>query len=50
MEKMSRHPVPPNPGFPPPAAHGVLKSLLENPLKLPLQHEGEAGSGFILVR
>lgn len=36
MEKMSRPP-----GFLPAAAHGVLKSLLENPLKLPLHHEGE---------
>ncbi|XP_029313073.1 hepatic leukemia factor-like isoform X2 [Cottoperca gobio] len=37
MEKMSRHP---NAGFlPPPATHGVLKSLLETPVKLPLQHE-----------
>ncbi|KAM4525589.1 HLF transcription factor, PAR bZIP family member b isoform 1-T1 [Odontesthes bonariensis] len=34
MEKMSRHP-----GFLRPAAHGVLKSLLENPMKLPLHHE-----------
>lgn len=41
MEKMSRHPVPLNPGFLPPATHGVLKSLLENPMKLPLHHEGE---------
>ncbi|XP_070846833.1 HLF transcription factor, PAR bZIP family member b isoform X1 [Chaetodon auriga] len=37
MEKMSRHPL--NPGFLPPATHGVLKSLLENPMKLPLHHE-----------
>ncbi|KAM3860170.1 HLF transcription factor, PAR bZIP family member b [Diretmus argenteus] len=37
MEKMSRHPV--NPSFLPPATHGVLKSLLENPMKLPLHHE-----------
>lgn len=36
MEKMSRHP-----GFLPPATHGVLKSLLENPVKLPLHHEGK---------
>lgn len=40
---MSRHPIPLNPGFLPPATHGVLKSLLENPMKLPLHHEGEAG-------
>uniref|UniRef100_A0A8P4GJ56 HLF transcription factor, PAR bZIP family member b n=1 Tax=Dicentrarchus labrax TaxID=13489 RepID=A0A8P4GJ56_DICLA len=39
MEKMSRHPVPLNPSFLPPATHGVLKSLLENPMKLPLHHE-----------
>ncbi|XP_030019213.1 HLF transcription factor, PAR bZIP family member b isoform X2 [Sphaeramia orbicularis] len=39
MEKMSRLSVPLNPGFLPPATHGVLKSLLENPLKLPLHHE-----------
>ncbi|XP_041829328.1 hepatic leukemia factor-like [Melanotaenia boesemani] len=39
MEKMSRPPIPLNPGFLPPATHGVLKSLLENPLKLPLRHE-----------
>lgn len=41
MEKMSRHPIPLNPGFVPPATHGVLKSLLEKPLKLPPRHEGE---------
>lgn len=35
MEKMSR---PLNPAFIPPT-HGVLKSLLENPLKLPFHHE-----------
>ncbi|XP_005471623.1 HLF transcription factor, PAR bZIP family member b isoform X1 [Oreochromis niloticus] len=39
MEKMSRHPGPLSPGFVPTATHGVLKSLLENPVKLPLQHE-----------
>ncbi|XP_040922801.1 HLF transcription factor, PAR bZIP family member b isoform X1 [Toxotes jaculatrix] len=39
MEKMSRHPIPLNPSFLPPATHGVLKSLLENPMKLPLHHE-----------
>ncbi|TDG97649.1 hypothetical protein EPR50_G00210140 [Perca flavescens] len=33
MEEMPRHPVPA-------AAHGVLKSLLESPMKLPLHHEG----------
>ncbi|XP_015212081.1 HLF transcription factor, PAR bZIP family member b isoform X1 [Lepisosteus oculatus] len=37
MEKMAR-PLPVNPTFLPPT-HGVLKSLLENPLKLPLHHE-----------
>ncbi|KAG7491712.1 hypothetical protein MATL_G00007410 [Megalops atlanticus] len=37
MEKMSR-PLPINPTFLPPT-HGVLKSLLENPMKLPLHHE-----------
>lgn len=44
MEKISRHPgplTPLSPGFLPMATHGVLKSLLENPVKLPLQHEGE---------
>lgn len=41
MEKMSRHPIPLNPSFLPPATHGVLKSLLENPMKLPLHHEGK---------
>uniref|UniRef100_A0A8C2X290 HLF transcription factor, PAR bZIP family member n=1 Tax=Cyclopterus lumpus TaxID=8103 RepID=A0A8C2X290_CYCLU len=35
MEKMSRHPV----QFVPAATHGVLKSLLETPMKLPLHHE-----------
>ncbi|XP_070708160.1 hepatic leukemia factor-like [Pempheris klunzingeri] len=39
MEKMPRHSVPLSPGFLPPATHGVLKSLLENPVKLPLHHE-----------
>ncbi|MEQ2191711.1 hypothetical protein XENOCAPTIV_001490, partial [Xenoophorus captivus] len=50
MEKMSRrHPLPLNPAFLAPNPHGVLKSLLENPMKLPLHHEGEAGgnSSFI---
>ncbi|XP_041580765.1 hepatic leukemia factor isoform X2 [Vulpes vulpes] len=37
MEKMSR-PLPLNPSFIPPP-YGVLRSLLENPLKLPLHHE-----------
>lgn len=37
MEKMAR-PIPINPTFLPPA-HGVLKSLLENPLKLPFHHD-----------
>ncbi|XP_077589881.1 HLF transcription factor, PAR bZIP family member a [Stigmatopora nigra] len=37
MEKMAR-PLPVNAAFLPPT-HGVLKSLLENPLKLPFQHE-----------
>lgn len=41
---MSR-PLPLNPTFLPPT-YGVLKSLLENPLKLPLAHEdGEASPG-----
>ncbi|XP_015227269.1 PREDICTED: hepatic leukemia factor-like isoform X2 [Cyprinodon variegatus] len=39
MEKMSRHSLPLNPAFLPPNSHGVLKSLLENPMKLPLHHE-----------
>ncbi|KAM4526668.1 HLF transcription factor, PAR bZIP family member b isoform 2-T2 [Fundulus diaphanus] len=39
MEKMSRHPLPLNPACLPPNPHGVLKSLLENPMKLPLHHE-----------
>ncbi|XP_054898961.1 hepatic leukemia factor-like isoform X3 [Poeciliopsis prolifica] len=39
MEKMSRHALPLNPAFRPPNPHGVLKSLLENPMKLPLHHE-----------
>uniref|UniRef100_H3D128 HLF transcription factor, PAR bZIP family member n=1 Tax=Tetraodon nigroviridis TaxID=99883 RepID=H3D128_TETNG len=37
MEKMAR-PLAVNPSFLPPT-HGVLKSLLENPLKLPFHHE-----------
>ncbi|XP_076121456.1 HLF transcription factor, PAR bZIP family member a [Alosa pseudoharengus] len=37
MEKMSR-PIPINSTFLPPT-HGVLKSLLENPLKLPFHHD-----------
>ncbi|XP_041634580.1 HLF transcription factor, PAR bZIP family member a isoform X2 [Cheilinus undulatus] len=37
MEKMAR-PIPLNPTFLPPT-HGVLKSLLENPLKLPFHHD-----------
>ncbi|XP_036400292.1 HLF transcription factor, PAR bZIP family member b isoform X2 [Megalops cyprinoides] len=41
MEKMSR-PLPINPTFLPPT-HGVLKSLLENPMKLPLHHEDGFG-------
>lgn len=42
MEKMSR-PLPINPTFLPPT-HGVLKSLLENPMKLPFHHdEGKDG-------
>lgn len=41
MEEMSRHCAQLNPAFLPPASHGVLKSLLENPMKLPLQHEGK---------
>ncbi|XP_012734543.2 hepatic leukemia factor isoform X2 [Fundulus heteroclitus] len=39
MEKMSRHPLPLNSACLPPNPHGVLKSLLENPMKLPLHHE-----------
>ncbi|XP_041670863.1 hepatic leukemia factor-like isoform X2 [Cheilinus undulatus] len=39
MEKMCRHPVTLNPSFLSPGTHGVLKSLLENPMKLPLHHE-----------
>uniref|UniRef100_A0A8C4WKK7 HLF transcription factor, PAR bZIP family member n=2 Tax=Gopherus evgoodei TaxID=1825980 RepID=A0A8C4WKK7_9SAUR len=41
IEKMSR-PLPLNPTFLPPT-YGVLKSLLENPLKLPLNHEDAFG-------
>ncbi|XP_038563276.1 hepatic leukemia factor-like [Micropterus salmoides] len=41
MEKMAR-PVPINPTFLPPT-HGVLKSLLENPLKLPFHHDEGLG-------
>uniref|UniRef100_A0AAQ4RD98 HLF transcription factor, PAR bZIP family member n=2 Tax=Gasterosteus aculeatus aculeatus TaxID=481459 RepID=A0AAQ4RD98_GASAC len=41
MEKMAR-PLAMNPTFAPPS-HGVLKSLLENPLKLPFHHDG----GFV---
>ncbi|XP_031718002.1 HLF transcription factor, PAR bZIP family member a [Anarrhichthys ocellatus] len=37
MEKMAR-PLPINPSLVPPT-HGVLKSLLENPLKLPFHHD-----------
>ncbi|XP_054463768.1 HLF transcription factor, PAR bZIP family member a [Anoplopoma fimbria] len=37
MEKMAR-PIPINATFVPPT-HGVLKSLLENPLKLPFHHD-----------
>ncbi|XP_054621242.1 HLF transcription factor, PAR bZIP family member b isoform X2 [Dunckerocampus dactyliophorus] len=40
MEKMSRvHVSALNPCFLPAASHGVLKSLLENPVKLPMHHE-----------
>ncbi|CAL8284214.1 unnamed protein product [Merluccius merluccius] len=40
MEKMSsRHLASLTPSFLPAATHGVLKSLLENPMKLPLHHE-----------
>jgi hypothetical protein len=40
MEKMARQLSPSN---------GVLKSLLENPLKLPFQHDGgKAGCGGLL--
>ncbi|XP_028311593.1 HLF transcription factor, PAR bZIP family member a [Gouania willdenowi] len=38
MEKMARPAVSLNPTFLPPT-HGVLKSLLENPLKLPFHHD-----------
>ncbi|XP_017296318.1 hepatic leukemia factor-like [Kryptolebias marmoratus] len=41
MEKMSRA-VPLHPNFVAPGPHGVLKSLLENPLKLPLHHEASS--------
>lgn len=41
MEKMAR-PLPLNPAFLPPT-HGVLKSLLENPLKLPFHHDDGFG-------
>ncbi|XP_047464990.1 HLF transcription factor, PAR bZIP family member b isoform X2 [Mugil cephalus] len=39
MEKMSRHPAALTPSFLSPSTHGVLKSLLENPVKLPPHHE-----------
>lgn len=39
MEKMPRQ-LPLNPTFIPPP-YGVLRSLLENPLKLPLHEDGE---------
>nr|XP_057922895.1 HLF transcription factor, PAR bZIP family member b isoform X2 [Doryrhamphus excisus] len=40
MEKMSRvHVSSLNPCFLPASSHGVLKSLLENPVKLPMHHE-----------
>lgn len=42
MEKMCRQSTV-IPGFLPPAPHGVLKSLLENPQQLPLHHHGEPG-------
>uniref|UniRef100_A0A8C6UEE3 HLF transcription factor, PAR bZIP family member a n=1 Tax=Neogobius melanostomus TaxID=47308 RepID=A0A8C6UEE3_9GOBI len=41
MEKMAR-PLPINPAYLPPT-HGVLKSLLENPLKLPFHHDDGFG-------
>ncbi|KAM6957317.1 HLF transcription factor, PAR bZIP family member a [Aplochiton taeniatus] len=41
MEKMAR-PISINPTFLPPT-HGVLKSLLENPLKLPFHHDEGLG-------
>lgn len=50
MEKMSRHPIPLNPSFLPPATHGVLKSLLENPMKLPLHHEGSFTNCVFITR
>lgn len=43
MEKMSR-PLSINPTFLPPT-HGVLKSLLENPMKLPFHHDESKGFG-----
>ncbi|KAG7232520.1 hypothetical protein INR49_008762 [Caranx melampygus] len=39
LEKMSHRQQLTPASFLPPAAHGVLKSLLENPVKLPLHHE-----------
>lgn len=38
-------PLPVNPTFLPPT-HGVLKSLLENPLKLPFHHDEGTGCCF----
>lgn len=46
MEKMAR-PLPINPTFLPPT-HGVLKSLLENPLKLPFHHDEGTDCCFVL--
>ncbi|KAJ0060746.1 hypothetical protein NL108_018097 [Boleophthalmus pectinirostris] len=40
MEKVPRPCAHMQPAFLPLSGHGVLKSLLENPLKLPLHHEG----------
>lgn len=42
MEKAARQSAA-IPGFLPPATHGVLKSLLETPQRLPPQHHGEPG-------
>uniref|UniRef100_A0A3B3XF07 BZIP domain-containing protein n=1 Tax=Poecilia mexicana TaxID=48701 RepID=A0A3B3XF07_9TELE len=42
---MSRHALSLNPAFLPPNPHGVLKSLLENPMKLPKDQEKEKNLG-----
>ncbi|XP_046276240.1 hepatic leukemia factor isoform X2 [Marmota monax] len=48
MEKMSRQ-LPLNPTFIPPP-YGVLRSLLENPLKLPLHHEDALQPRFVEIK